>query len=131
MEGYLASIRVERGLSKNTLLAYQSDLLRLATWATRKGLTSPTAVGHTDLATYMAALHREGLDRRSMARHKAEGGDGGCSSSTRGKEADPKPEDQAGWGALQLGRPATTCVFRGWVLLPGLRRAIGAEVRSR
>lgn len=71
LEAYLASIRVERGLSQNTLLAYQSDLSRLAAWACGFGKLSPGDIGHPDLATYMAHLHREGLDRRSLARHRS------------------------------------------------------------
>ncbi len=77
LDAWLAMLRVERALSKNTLLAYRADLLRLCRWmmapepGVRAGRDGPAEVTQADLGAYMAALHDEGLDRRSMARHRA------------------------------------------------------------
>lgn len=68
IEGFLASMRVERALARNTLTAYRSDLLRLGA---EGGCDAPTRVQHADLAAYMATLLDSGLDQRSLARHRS------------------------------------------------------------
>lgn len=71
IEGYVAWIRVERALSKNTQLAYRADLSRLAIWMGDNGRPDPADVRHEDLAAYLLALHTSKLDTRSMARHRS------------------------------------------------------------
>ncbi len=52
---FLAYLELERGLSRNTLEAYRSDLLQLGEFFDRRRLVA-TEVGHGDLATFLAEL---------------------------------------------------------------------------
>jgi integrase/recombinase XerD len=60
-------LRVERGLSANTLLAYRSDLDKLSAFAQQsgKGLLS---LERDDLMRFMQHLNQQGLEARSIAR---------------------------------------------------------------
>jgi integrase/recombinase XerD len=66
-EGFLSYLRVERGLSVNTLSAYRNDLAKLAGFAKSigKDLVSLQA---EDLAAFMRSLNKQGLHPRSVAR---------------------------------------------------------------
>ena len=66
-EGFLSYLRVERGLSVNTLSAYRNDLAKLARFANSidKDLSSLLA---DDLVAFVRALHNQGLHPRSVAR---------------------------------------------------------------
>jgi integrase/recombinase XerD len=66
-EGFLSYLRVERGLSVNTLSAYRNDLAKLARFAKSidKDLLTLRA---DDLAAFMRSLHKQGLHPRSVAR---------------------------------------------------------------
>jgi integrase/recombinase XerD len=48
---FLAYLEFERGLSRNTLEAYRSDLLQFGDWLHRTG-SDPLAVGHTELSAF-------------------------------------------------------------------------------
>jgi integrase/recombinase XerD len=52
---FLAYLELERGLSRNTLKAYRSDLLQFGEFLDRRGLTL-TASSHGDLAAFLAEL---------------------------------------------------------------------------
>ncbi|MBA2516604.1 MAG: tyrosine recombinase XerD [Solirubrobacterales bacterium] len=52
---FLAYLEYERGLSRNTLEAYRSDLLQYGSWLERTGNDALTA-GHTELATFVSEL---------------------------------------------------------------------------
>src|SRR3954464_5434407 len=52
---FLAELEFERGLSRNTLEAYRSDLLQFGAWLERAGATA-TAAGHSDLAGFLSEL---------------------------------------------------------------------------
>jgi integrase/recombinase XerD len=67
VEEYLDHLRVERGLSPNTLLAYGGDLARLARYADERG-RDPLELRQADLAAFIARLRSEGLSPRSVAR---------------------------------------------------------------
>ncbi len=69
VEFYLGHLRVERGLSKNTLLAYGRDLGKFAAFADAQGVTSPGGVDLGIVSSWLSALAAEGLDARSAARH--------------------------------------------------------------
>lgn len=71
IDGFISWAKVERTLSKNTLLAYRADLWRLAGWMTTRGCPVPSAAAHDDLAAYMVALSDAGLDARSLSRHRS------------------------------------------------------------
>ncbi len=57
---FLAYLEFERGLSRNTLEAYRSDLLQYGGWLKRTG-HEPLAVGHPELAAFVTEL-ATGLD---------------------------------------------------------------------
>jgi integrase/recombinase XerD len=67
-EQYLDHLRVERGLSQNTLTAYAHDLSRLAGYAEGRGQDA-LALRQADLADFIATLREEGLGARSVARN--------------------------------------------------------------
>jgi integrase/recombinase XerD len=71
---YLDHLRVERGLSPNTLSAYGGDFERLAAFAGGRG-KEVLGLTQADLADFMAHLHGTGLSTRSVARsvHAARG----------------------------------------------------------
>jgi integrase/recombinase XerD len=52
---FLGYLELERGLSRNTLEAYRSDLLQFGEFLARRGL-DPLAVAHADLAAFVSEL---------------------------------------------------------------------------
>jgi len=52
---FLAYLEFERGLSRNTLEAYRSDLLQFGDWLTRTG-RDPLALTHAGLAEFVSEL---------------------------------------------------------------------------
>jgi len=66
-EEYLDHLRVERGLSDHTLLAYRSDVARLAAFASGKR-RELLGLRQSDVVDFMAALRASGLSPRSIAR---------------------------------------------------------------
>jgi integrase/recombinase XerD len=67
VEAYLDHLRVERGLSDNSLDAYGHDLAKLAAFARGRGRT-PAALGQSELGEFIQSLHARGLAARSVAR---------------------------------------------------------------
>jgi integrase/recombinase XerD len=65
---YLNYIRVERGLSRNTLDAYSSDLFKFTEFLLDRKL-SLTRIKRDDVVDFLSSLYRRGLDSRSVARH--------------------------------------------------------------
>jgi integrase/recombinase XerD len=63
---FLAYLEFERGLSRNTLDAYRSDLLQLGAHLQRTGADALTA-GHAELAEFVATLAAGGPDRPPVA----------------------------------------------------------------
>ena len=63
---FLAYLEFERGLSRNTLEAYRSDLLQLGAHLRRTGADALTAT-HSDLADFVADLAAGDEDRRPVA----------------------------------------------------------------
>lgn len=66
-ERFLRYLSVERGLSRNTLTAYGTDLGKLSSFSSRCG-KDLLSLRHDDLTTFVRTLHRQGLDPRSIAR---------------------------------------------------------------
>jgi integrase/recombinase XerD len=62
---FLAYLELERGLSRNTLGAYRSDLLQYGHFLAARGV-SPLAAGHDDVADFLTSL-REGSGGRAPA----------------------------------------------------------------
>jgi len=63
---FLAYLEFERGLSRNTLEAYRSDLLQLGHFLARHGFEA-TAVGHGELAQFLSELAAGGPRRPAVA----------------------------------------------------------------
>jgi len=66
-ERFLDYLRVERGLSTNTLTAYRTDLTKLSVFASACG-KDIQSVNPVDLAAFVQALHKSGLNPKSIAR---------------------------------------------------------------
>ena len=66
VHGFLAYLEFERGLSRNTLEAYRSDLLQLGHFLVRNGLDA-TALGHAELARFLSELSAGGPQRPPVA----------------------------------------------------------------
>src|ERR1700730_6800412 len=62
---FLAYLELERGLSRNTLEAYRSDLLQFGAFLGRRGLT-PEAARHGDIAAFLSELTAGGPERRPV-----------------------------------------------------------------
>jgi len=64
---YLMHVRVEKGLSANTISAYKRDLLKFDEFARKRKLTLES-VGRDDLVDFLAGLYRLKLESRTVAR---------------------------------------------------------------
>lgn len=65
LDGYLAHLTVERGLSANTLAAYRRDLTRYADHLAAAGRGSVADVGEADVEDFLTAI-RTGADGRAV-----------------------------------------------------------------
>jgi integrase/recombinase XerD len=65
---FLNCLRVEKGLSENTLHAYRRDIQKFAAFAAGRKLGTKD-VRRSDVVDFLASLYRRGLDSRSVARH--------------------------------------------------------------
>ena len=68
VNSYLNHVRVEKGLSPNTLTAYRRDLQKFDAFAKKRKLTLES-VTRDDLVDFLASLYRQKLESRSVARH--------------------------------------------------------------
>lgn len=66
---YLSHLRVERGLSANTVQAYGSDLARFARFCDERGAGNASSIDRAAVSAYSAALAHAGLGPRSAARN--------------------------------------------------------------
>jgi integrase/recombinase XerD len=65
---FLTHVRVEKGLSPNTMSAYRRDLMKFEDFAKKRKL-SLEAVKRDDLVDFLAGLYRQKLESRTVARH--------------------------------------------------------------
>jgi len=70
VDGFLAWCRAEKGLSENTLDAYDRDLRRLRQFLEALGCGTPSQVTRVHLSDWMGDLTDSGLSRTSIARHR-------------------------------------------------------------
>jgi integrase/recombinase XerD len=68
IEGFADALWLERGLSPNTLAAYQSDLRAFADWVARERGRALLDVERLDLLDYLVVLSQQGRKPRSSAR---------------------------------------------------------------
>ncbi len=71
IDGYVYHLKVERGRTENTVIAYQADLRRFAAFLVGRSVDTPQQVRPADLADYLVKLHRDGLSGRSAARARS------------------------------------------------------------
>jgi integrase/recombinase XerD len=65
---FVMHVRVEKGLSANTVSAYRRDLVKFEGFAKKRKLMLET-VSRDDLVDFLAGLYREGLESKTVARH--------------------------------------------------------------
>ena len=68
IERFADALWMERGLSKNTLSAYQSDLSKFASWLDANSPRSLLQAGRDDLMAYMTHQYERAQQARSTAR---------------------------------------------------------------
>ena len=68
VSSYLVHVKVEKGLSANTVSAYRRDLTKFDAFAKKRKLTLET-VSRDDLVDFLAGLYRQNLESRTVARH--------------------------------------------------------------
>ncbi len=68
ISSFLTHVRVEKGLSSNTVSAYRRDLVKFDEFA-RKRMLSLEAVSRDDLVDFLACLYRQKLESKTVARH--------------------------------------------------------------
>ena len=68
ISSFLTHVKVEKGLSPNTVSAYQRDLNKFNVFAQKRKL-GLEAVTRDHLVDFLAALYRDELDSKSVARH--------------------------------------------------------------
>ena len=67
ISSFLMHVRVEKGLSSNTVSAYKRDLAKFEAFAQKRKLTLQ-AVSRDDLVDFLAGLYRQKLESRTVAR---------------------------------------------------------------
>src|SRR3977135_4272291 len=67
ISSFLTYVRVEKGLSPNTVSAYRRDLAKFDEFA-RKRKLSLESVTRDDLVDFLAGLYRQQLERKTVAR---------------------------------------------------------------
>jgi integrase/recombinase XerD len=68
ISSFLTHVKVEKGLSPNTVSAYRRDLAKFSEFAKKRKL-SLEAVTRDDLVDFLAGLYRQKLESKSVARH--------------------------------------------------------------
>ncbi|MDJ0763944.1 MAG: site-specific tyrosine recombinase XerD [Myxococcota bacterium] len=64
---YLDCLKIERGLSRNTIEAYARDIASFTEFAEENSLTASTVTAEA-VSSYLAGLSRQGISRRSQMR---------------------------------------------------------------
>jgi integrase/recombinase XerD len=68
ISSFLTHVKVEKGLSSNTIEAYERDLSKFRVFAEKRKV-SLEAVNRDDLVDFLAGLYREKLESKTVARH--------------------------------------------------------------
>jgi integrase/recombinase XerD len=68
ISSFMTHVKVEKGLSSNTVAAYQRDLAKFGVFAQKRKL-GLEAVTRDDLVDFLASLYRDSLESKSVARH--------------------------------------------------------------
>jgi integrase/recombinase XerD len=68
ISSFLMHVKIEKGLSVNTVAAYRRDLAKFQTFAQKRKLTIET-VTRDNLVDFLSSLYGQKLDSRTVARH--------------------------------------------------------------
>jgi integrase/recombinase XerD len=68
ISAFLTHVRVEKGLSTNTVAAYRRDLMKFEAFAKKRKVALP-AVRRDDLVDFLSWLYHQKLGSRTVARH--------------------------------------------------------------
>ena len=68
ISSFLTHVRVEKGLSSNTVSAYRRDLVKFSDFARKRRLRLE-AVRRDDVVDFLAGLYRQKLESKTVARH--------------------------------------------------------------
>src|SRR5260370_30005988 len=68
ISSFLTYVRVEKGLSANTVSAYRRDLVKFDAFARKRKLPLE-AISRDDLVDFLAGLYRQKLESKTVARH--------------------------------------------------------------
>ena len=68
ISSFVLHVKVEKGLSPNTVSAYKRDLMKFQEFC-KKRVKSIEAVGADDLVDFLASLYRQDLESKTVARH--------------------------------------------------------------
>src|SRR5258708_35054223 len=66
---FLSYLRVEKGLSHNTILAYGRDLRRFDEFLTARKKNKLETVNREDVVDFLSSLYKQKLDSRSVSRY--------------------------------------------------------------
>jgi integrase/recombinase XerD len=69
VDRFLVYISVERGLSKNTVSAYSSDLLRFIEFLSSIGIEKPHEIREAHILSFLEELEKSGVSTRSRVRY--------------------------------------------------------------
>ena len=70
LDRFLHHLTVERGLSENTLIAYDHDLTRFFGYLRQRGIEELSKVDKLTLRTFLVVLRHQGLSARTVARNQ-------------------------------------------------------------
>jgi integrase/recombinase XerD len=68
ISSFISHVKVDKGLSSNTVSAYQRDLAKFGAFAQKRKLSLEN-VSRDDLVDFLAGLYRLNLESRTVARH--------------------------------------------------------------
>lgn len=68
IRAFVNSLRVEKGLSENTIQAYRRDMVKFMAFASERHLQT-AEIERSHVVEFLASLYHKGLDSRSVARH--------------------------------------------------------------
>ena len=68
VRAFVNSLRVEKGLSENTIQAYRRDMLKFMAFMSERHLKT-AEIERSHIVEFLASLYHKGLDSRSVARH--------------------------------------------------------------
>ncbi len=71
LEEFLNHLFVERGLAKNTIMAYQKDLMQYIKYFSRRSIKDPDVIKRSNITEYMQSQKTRGLSAGSICRSLA------------------------------------------------------------